>query len=242
MNFTKLPLELKIKIQSNFDSVYDFVNYCQVDKKTKKFCIDEYKLILKKKGYIQIPSDKIIEKLFNMLLNEQKRLSSDVVNLLFFGKNSDSTNIDQFFDEKIIPFLEFFIIKGDSRYNLLFGVNNGNIYNFLNTVENYAILHFKDKSNSKKNSLNEINKKIKKLKFIKNFFTNLYKNDSDFRRYHLKFLITVGTIREIIGLLEKIKKDLIKKYIAIGAATVAIGTATAIGVKKIINKRKKTKK
>ena len=56
------------------------------------------------------------------------------------------------------------------------------------------------------------------MKFIHKFI-NLHINGSDNKHYYVEFCVTIQTILELIKRLEQIKKDFIKKYLAIGAAT-----------------------
>lgn len=233
-----LPPELKSKIQNNFDSIYDFVNYCQSDKKTKKFCIDEYKRILTNKGYINIPSDKIIEKVFDFLKNNQSNISLDNANFLFFGKKFNG-DIMFLFDKNIRQFFNDFIIYGDTRHNDLFGDRNIN-KNFEN-IKKYIHINI---SKILTFSTSIIDDEIKKMNFIKEIMKPLQTQDLSSNRMLWTVILTqsLNNYLDVLGKVKRTKmlkreKNIIKDIIY--SAIIPVGAA--VGVYKAIKLVKKKK-
>ena len=124
MSLSFLPAELRIKIQSNFNSIYDFINYCDTEKKNKLFCIEEYKKILKKKGYLSIPSDKKIEEVFSYLKKNRNNIGDSAAAFVFFGGKLDRNDTMEIFNKYIMVYFKDFIIRDDYRYNELFKGEN----------------------------------------------------------------------------------------------------------------------
>lgn len=242
MNF--LPKELKSKIQSHFDSIYDFINYCESDKKNKKFCIEEYKRIITKKGYTKIPSDKIVEKVFNFLKINQGKIPIATANFLFFGGNFNG-DIMILFDKNLRPFFHEFITPRDNRYSDLFSERK------IGTNFKKISVHIEDNiSNIYPKSTSEIDNEIKKMEFIYKIIDDLPSKESAdgpllSSRLENKILL-IPFLIDYIKLLKTVKnekrKEIINKYKRIATPVIAgAGFLGTIALGKYINKKLKDK-
>lgn len=234
MNF--LPKELISKIQSNFDSIYDFINYCESDKKNKKFCIEEYKRIITKKGYTKIPSDKIVEKVFNFLKINQGKIPIATANFLFFGGNFNG-DIMILFDKILRPFFHEFITPGDNRYNDLFSERK--IDETRKTIKKYMVDNNPDVIDNM--SIKTINDEIKKIKFIIEIFIkmdiNITRTILDYLNSYLSVLTSIKSLK-----MHNIVSDYIIPIVGIGSLSALWGYGLIKVVQKLHSIRQKYKK